>query len=70
MVCTRYIVEASSKHRRHATSDHAVEAQRQQGGISAKLLPIQRVVCRVFRLWFEHEPTVFGAFGLWLPFPP
>jgi hypothetical protein len=64
VVCLSHVVEARSKHRRHATTDHAVEAKGHEGEVAAELPPVQRVVGRVLGLWLEDKAAVLGAFLL------
>jgi hypothetical protein len=61
IVCGGDVVEARSKHGRHATADHAVEAEGHEGKVAAELPPVERVVGRVFGLGVEDEAAVFGA---------
>jgi hypothetical protein len=64
VVCVCYVVEARSEHGRHATADHAVEAEGHKSKVTAELPPVQRVVGRVFGLGLEDKAAVFGAFLL------
>jgi len=53
------VLEAGGQHGGHASTNHAVEAEGEEGKVAPHLAPVERIIGRVLWLWLQDEAAIF-----------